>query len=634
MGKPFNNEIKNIPLIIDWANSQNIESLQDFFEYEPGAPLFIVGSGGSLSACYLAANLYQCSGVMAKAITPLELYYTRHALRNSKVLFISASGKNTDILFAFEMAIKHEPKKIASICMKRDTPLTKVGRMYSICQPIEYDIPTKKDGFLATNSLVAYFVLLCKAFKLPQRTLNTNNEKLWNTKVDEFVEKVTSGHTYTVLYGGTGQSVAYDLESKFTESALGTILLTDYRNFGHGRHHWFAKRASNSAIIAIVTPSEKEIAEKTLSLIPASIPRLIIESEEASLFSNIELLVKSFTLVSAIGAMQNIDPGRPGVPSFGSKLYHLKYSSFFKIKPDGKSIENELFISRKAQVENYSKLSSEEKEFWESKLNLFLNELKSVSFGSVIFDYDGTLCSANNRFNGLTEEMASELIRLLKSNIIIGIATGRGKSVREDFQKWIPKKLWNNVILGYYNGSDIGELGDNDLPNKGLKPDDSLKKIEIIINEIKNKLPFIESELRPKQLTIKFKSKDNANRLKDLIRSIVFRPEFNTVEMLESSHSVDIIIRPKVSKLNIIKACQLKAKHNKKSLEFLCIGDRGKWPGNDFELLSSKYSLSVEEVSADPNTCWNISSVGQRNSEATIEYIKRLKVNKGNLIFI
>lgn len=36
-----------------------IDSISEFISINPKIHLFIVGSGGSLSACYLAANLYQ-----------------------------------------------------------------------------------------------------------------------------------------------------------------------------------------------------------------------------------------------------------------------------------------------------------------------------------------------------------------------------------------------------------------------------------------------------------------------------------------------------------------------------------------------------------------------------------------------
>ena len=76
------------------------------------------------------------------------------------------------------------------------------------------------------------------------------------------------------------------------------------------------------------------------------------------------------------------------------------------------------------------------------------------------------------------------------------------------------------------------------------------------------------------------------------------------------------------------------AKLNNKSCNYLCIGDKGEWPGNDFELLSSRYSLSVDEVSSDPDTCWNIASLGIKNSDATYEYLRRLQVKRDHLIFV
>jgi len=634
MGKPFKKEIQSIPDTINWATNQSVKNLSDFLLHDSKIPLFIVGSGGSLSACYLVANLYQKNGTIAKAITPLELFYSKEALRDAKVLFISASGKNTDILFAFDIAIRQEPKSIAAVCMKLDAPLVGLVSKYSIGVPIEYDIPSKKDGFLATNSLVAYFTIFCRAFGHgPVKNHNKLVTTEYQKELKVFIHSLTSSHSLTVLFGGWGQSIAYDLESKFTEAALGNIILTDYRNFGHGRHHWFAKREKNSAIVAIVSPEERQIAEKTLSLIPGAIPKFLIRSHTDSAISSIELLVKSFELVSSFGELQKIDPGRPGVPAFGSKLYHLRYSSFYKLSSGEHNFDEELFITRKAQANSFSKLSEDEKSFWMRKYREFLRKLKDASFGTIIFDYDGTICSAENRLTGLTKEMGAELIRLLKQNITIGIATGRGRSVRDNLNKWIPENLRKNVIVGYYNGSDVGYLTNSNIPDKKAKTHKVLQLLNARIEELKVSIPSIDYELRPNQLSINFKSKESSQRLRELIRSILFKSEYSQVEMLESSHSVDIIVRPKVSKLNIINECIKRAKANKKSLDYLCIGDRGKWPGNDFELLACQYSLSVEEVSNDPETCWNLSSLGNKNSEATMEYLKRLSLKKGNLVF-
>jgi hypothetical protein len=59
----------------------------------------------------------------------------------------------------------------------------------------------------------------------------------------------------------------------------------------------------------------------------------------------------------------------------------------------------------------------------------------------------------------------------------------------------------------------------------------------------------------------------------------------------------------------------------------LCIGDRGRWPGNDFALLQEPYSLSVDEVSPDPNTCWNLAPPGHRGIQVTLDYLQSLELD-------
>jgi hypothetical protein len=34
------------------------------------------------------------------------------------------------------------------------------------------------------------------------------------------------------------------------------------------------------------------------------------------------------------------------------------------------------------------------------------------------------------------------------------------------------------------------------------------------------------------------------------------------------------------------------------------VGDRGAWPGNDYEILRAPLGLSVDECSLDPDSCW------------------------------
>ncbi len=154
---------------------------------------------------------------------------------------------------------------------------------------------------------------------------------------------------------------------------LAPVLLSDYRNFAHGRHHWFAKKGKNSSIIAIVTPSYESLAKNTLAILPKEINKIIIKSDYKSSFASIDLLVKSFYLTDELGSKLGIDPGRPGVPEYGRKLYNLRYTSMFrKKKVNGISSKCERAILRKLNLTSLDNLTNEEVEFWKNSYENFV----------------------------------------------------------------------------------------------------------------------------------------------------------------------------------------------------------------------------------------------------------------------
>lgn len=630
MGKPFEKELFKIEDTFQWANKQDVSELRSELLNNKLVPLFIVGSGGSLSACHYAAILFQQYGMMAKAVTPLELFYSKNALRNSNILFISASGKNTDILFAYKTAISREPNRIYSLCMKKNSPLAKLAGEISISRHYEFDIPSGKDGFLATNSLVSFFSIIYNIFKSTSDlgSLDIADKESFND-LRGFLEKVSPNHTFNVLYAGFGYPVAVDIESKLVEAALADVIISDYRNFGHGRHHWFAKRKDNSAIIAVITPEEELIAQKTLSLLPPDIPTLVIRTDYDSSFASIDLLVKSFYFIDALGKLQSIDPGRPGVPAYGSKLYNLRYTSLFKEKTSINYIE-EISILRKVKVPSINELTDVERTFWRAAYKNFKTALENTDFGSLIFDYDGTLCSSSSRYTGISDNITKELIRLLAKGVVIGIATGRGQSVRADLHSKIPVKYHSNVVIGYYNCSDIGTLGNTRLPSKKGTKNLLLQDIFELIKSYS----FPEDicpELKPNQVTVEIKIKKNWQKVRSIIIDLVLSKNYSGIQILESSHSIDIIDQASTCKLNILSYCKKIARANKKTQNCLCIGDKGQWPGNDYQLLSSRYSLSVDEVSSLSEMCWNLVPPGIKDAKATLYYLSYLTFSKNGV---
>src|SRR5947209_11059769 len=262
-----------------------IEPLAKVLTASLSLPIIATGSGGSLTAAHFASSLHQrCAGRIAKAVTPLELVSSAPSVKDVSVLMLSAGGGNPDIIGAFKKVVAREPQRLIVVCSRTKSPLSRLARSYRYVDLVDFDLPTGKDGFLATNSLVAFSVMLCRAWAtalsinmdLPKDVGSLVHP---NSSAEEFFADLADicsplwrQETISVLYGPSAHSAAVDLESKFTEAALGAVQIADYRNFAHGRHHWLAKHGQTTGVLAFVTEDDREIANKTLRLIPPGTP--------------------------------------------------------------------------------------------------------------------------------------------------------------------------------------------------------------------------------------------------------------------------------------------------------------------------------------------------------------------------
>lgn len=626
MGKPFKEELKKLSETIRWAEQQDVTRLAQFlFAENKQIPLVCIGSGGSLSACHYAVQLYQQrNGVLAQAMTPLQLMYAGYnIIRSSKLLFLSASGKNKDILSAIKYGVKYNETGMMSLTLRKNNPTEELLEQYPKVQRWCENIPSEKDGFLATNSLLATFTLLCKAACASK--YQDSRFKLNDLQPETFNLNLSVIQNFIVMYGATGEPVAWDIESKLTEAALGSTLLSDYRNFGHGRHHWFDKRGENSCIIALVTPVERELAYKTIGCLPKSVPVIYIETELDGPQASIDMLLKAFRFVNDLGEARGIDPGKPGVPGYGRLLYNLNYYKLTNcILPAEKALD--VAVLRKLGIAGRENVPLWV--YYSESCQRFVRQLNRGRFTTVAFDYDGTLSASDrkSRFtNGLCDEIRDALMPLLENGVQIVVATGRGKSVGESFQESIDQKYWLQIKVGYYNGACLLTLGDEDELKKWKKQhfDSELKELE---EELKLRLPAecvgYKFEERSLQLSIEGEMTQAESQLVyDTCREIIWDKQMKGIRVWRSSHSMDIVVYREVSKLRVIEDPE----------HTLCIGDYGTVEGNDYEMLTSKYSLSVDRVSKNTESCWNIAPSGMKGLDATLYYISRMKANEGKI---
>ncbi len=622
VGKPFRSELNLIPATYEWALKFPVDSLTASIR-RSRLSLLAIGSGGSFTTAHLAATLHiRQYGLPAIPSTPLEAARSDLDLRETAVLLLTAGGKNPDILGAFDHLVRREPRRLTVMCATTESKLAAAAHRYSTVELCEFELPAGRDGFLATNSLLASGVLLTRAYGAVGRqdlALPATYSALCGPAFGEIdYSPLLSRSTLLILHPPALKTVAVEIESKFIEAALGNVQIADFRQFAHGRHHWLAKRGDESAVLALSIGSDP--ADDTLSLLPNSIPSLLLSLPHDGPIACLSGLLQAFELVRQAGLAREIDPGDPGVPSFGRELYNLNV--FVRARPPrvGSVADPEVAIERKRQSS-----TTPSSELWPGAYAEFLDRLAKARIAAIVTDYDGTLCDEAKRFEPLPPKVAEELTRLLRLGLHLGVATGRGQSVRIELRKRIPSDLWGRVIVGYYNGSDIGLLTEDGCPDGTSAVLEPLKKVAELLKRLRPFVGIDEPELRRNQITLKSGTLP-VEQLWQRVQGLVAPHLFPQVTVLRSGHSVDILA-PGVSKLAVVERMRdfVGCEQN----EILCIGDQGCWPGNDHALLGTPLSLSSNVVSADPERCWNLAPAGVRESQATLGYLQLIKRSRG-----
>ncbi|HUQ72052.1 MAG TPA: hypothetical protein VM165_21160, partial [Planctomycetaceae bacterium] len=335
MGRPYAAELDELNRTYAWALDASVDALADTIASSSQAPLLTAGSGGSLTAAHFACLLHtQFTGRSAQVFTPYELINSPISLEDFAVFILSASGSNPDVLACVENVAVRLPRYLAAITTRPESPLGDYLQQLSWPTLHAFETPIRKDGFLATNSLLATLVILARAYGVavnvpislpPTLDVLAHPGKSWQEHADSWTPQILpllQRQTLVVLHGTSTKPAAADIESRFTEAALGSVQVADFRNFAHGRHHWLAVNADTSAVLALSSPQDRQVAGRTLSLIPKEIPRLQIDVD-GTVSGILSAIYQSMQLAQIAGNQKGIDPGRPHVPMFGRKLYHL-----------------------------------------------------------------------------------------------------------------------------------------------------------------------------------------------------------------------------------------------------------------------------------------------------------------------
>ncbi|WP_250628394.1 HAD hydrolase family protein [Pinirhizobacter soli] len=629
MGKPYQQELAQLVNTTREAFLIPIDRLKRAVEDSSAHGLVIVASGGSQSAAHYLAELHQeAVGHACRIVTPL-VFQSSPAYAQRNVWLLSAGGRNPDILDAGRHAIVSNAHSVTALVAAEDTPLEQLLSAYGASRTISFTLSAGKDGFLASNSLWAYCLLLERAYRAvfgtqaPITQRDSEDVLTWARKaVDDLPEwtgdLVGIGDPYTMV----GMA---DLEMRTTEAALANVWVTDLRNIGHGRHYWFATKKRATAALCLATGDYKALAEETARLIRDASPAWVINVPGAGSKARLGSIAFSMHLAQLLGTRIRRDPGQPGIPSFGEALYNLSIPTP-RFATDLEQDEQVILAKLGRHAE---KLGRGEYEYWKGHLNRFRAILASTQIPAVVFDFDGTLIESSRRYEPMDRTIVAELHRLLSAGVRIGIATGRGESCGAELRNQIPQELWGQVAIGYYNGALILPMGAIELPPIDIDP---------VILEVEHRIE--RDVLWPNRGRCRTYAKQCSVSLLDgrtlseawaqvsaALRDLV---EEGHIRVWVSSHSIDVVSAG-VTKQSV--ASFLASQANCLPEDLLCIGDRGRWPGNDSELLQMPLSLSADECSNTVDRCWNLAGIHRRQVSATCYQLSLFDAVGGMLRF-
>ena len=282
MARPYLREMTKLAETFAWAAAVDLQPLRQAVWNARLSPMRAIGSGGSLTGAHALASLHQrYTGRLAAAATPLEAI--EEPLDSTAATWLlSARGSNIDIVGAAKTMIVREPRQCGVLCARQASPLAELCRQHKFVDLLLYRPPAGDDGFLATNSLLGFTVLLTRSYATafgsdsawedavdclePLLPDSTAASVAWETATAPLWMRSTT----LVLHGPSTRIGAIDLESKFTEAAIGHLQIADYRNFAHGRHHWLAKRSDTSGILAFITDADRVARRTNTRLNPQS----------------------------------------------------------------------------------------------------------------------------------------------------------------------------------------------------------------------------------------------------------------------------------------------------------------------------------------------------------------------------
>ena len=319
----------------------DVSGLKKFFDTEPTRPLIATGHGGKFSQAVYAALLYSSNKGLGRAVTCYSCNSLSDAtIKNSKILLCSRGMANIDIDYIAKRCLRLNKDFTCAMRINsdleeekkyKDTVEKLKGCRFSFLLDVK-DIELS-ENFIGISSVFFYTSILYKAFCedndfVSKLELNKNPlENYTYAAASELadVPSLSSIKHFTVLYGSYAEPIAYNIESNIVEAGIASCMISDYKNYTHGRfmtegNYIRSKEhpTTEAALICLVTPREARIYEDLLAAMPPHLPIVTIRTDLITPLATVDLLYKANVFVSYLG--EHFFKTNPNFPNNFSKI--------------------------------------------------------------------------------------------------------------------------------------------------------------------------------------------------------------------------------------------------------------------------------------------------------------------------
>lgn len=576
----------------------DVASLRAAVRRTAQGPAVFIGSGGSTALAVLASYLHEAIFRQpARACTTLEAMHLPPIPGRGAMMF-SSSARHPDaiaVLASYRRKL-FDPAALVTHRLADDVRDVAGADTHVVTLPL----PARKDGFLATGSVLQIATLLLRSY-LPEPAL----PPVIKCATEEPVRQ-----ELLILTPPSLTCVAADIETRFAEAGLASVQTADFRAFAHGRHTGFARRSSTTTILVLSEQNSLALATATADKLPPDADVRHWNSDCAWPEAVINLLVRSMHLAGASGESQDVEVSRPVVPDFGRKLYHLALNKFAPPQSDDG-------ISRKLAAAN-AVADPEIRARLERSALSWTEAIQGQRFTGLVMDYDGTVCWTGKRWDLPEKRIQVAISAILDSGITVGFASGRGGSLIDDLKRWIPTNRANQVIAGVHNGARCIRLSD-ELEQEG--PTEWVRTVATKLSRVAE-LHGVGIKTSAHQVSVHGDTVGITSAARQAIQFELNQCQINA-QVVTSGHSIDIF------EAGTTKARVAHVVEDLGGGQVLSIGDQGQPGGNDYALLSlNRWSLTVNKCSAEHDRCWFAGNGTFVGPDLLLRYLKGVRLNR------